>query len=76
MSHHNNEYDLPPQTAKEDGTVRMVGFELEFSGISLDQTAEVVQSTLGDSWRPKPLRNGLFTPTRWESSSSSSIGTT
>jgi hypothetical protein len=47
MSHHRNEYDLPPQTDKEDGTLRMVGFELEFSGVSLDQTAEVVQSALG-----------------------------
>jgi len=47
MSHHSNEYDLPPRVEKDDGTLRMVGFELEFSGISLDQTAEVVLSTLG-----------------------------
>jgi len=46
MPHHNIEFDLPPLVEKGDGTPRMVGFELEFSGISLDETAEVVRSTL------------------------------
>ena len=47
MSQDSNDFHLPPRVEKDDGTPRMVGFELEFSGISLDQTAEVVQSTLG-----------------------------
>ena len=47
MTYHSAEFDLPPKVKKDDDTVRMVGFELEFSGISLDQTAEVVLSTPG-----------------------------
>ena len=46
MSQYSSEFDSPPRVEKDDGKPRMVGFELEFSGISLDQTAEVVQSTL------------------------------
>lgn len=37
----------PPVIAKDDGTVRRVGFELEFSGISLDRTARAVCESLG-----------------------------
>jgi hypothetical protein len=47
MSNHSTDFDLPPRANKDDGTPRMVGFELEFSGISLDKTAEAVQSALG-----------------------------
>ena len=46
MSHHSIEFDLPPLTVKDDGSPRMVGFELEFSGISLDEAAEAVQAAL------------------------------
>ena len=46
MPHDNIEFDLPPRVGKDDGTPRMVGFELEFSGISLDDAAEAVQSAL------------------------------
>ena len=46
MPRHNIEFDLPPCVEKDDGTPRMVGFELEFSGISLDQASEAVQSAL------------------------------
>jgi hypothetical protein len=46
MTHHNIDFDLPPRVEKDDGTPRMVGFELEFSGISLDDAAEAVQSAL------------------------------
>jgi hypothetical protein len=37
----------PPVIDKDDGTARRVGFELEFSGISLDQTARAVCAALG-----------------------------
>lgn len=47
MSNHSNDYDLPPRVNKDDGSPRMVGFELEFSGITLDETAKAVQSAVG-----------------------------
>ena len=47
MSYLSNEFVLPPRVDKEDGTPRMVGFELEFSGISLNQAAQAVLSALG-----------------------------
>lgn len=47
MSNNSNDYNLPPRENKDDGSPRMVGFELEFSGISLDETAEAVQTALG-----------------------------
>ena len=46
MSDHNFEFALPPQATNDDGEPRRVGFELEFSGISLDDAAEVIQSAL------------------------------
>lgn len=36
-----------PITHKENGEPRLVGFELEFTGLTLDQTLEVLQEVLG-----------------------------
>jgi len=47
MSDHNSDFDSPPRLHKDDGSSRLVGFELEFSGITLDETATAVQSALG-----------------------------
>lgn len=44
-----NNFKAPSVTVKEDGTERMVGFELEFSGLSLAQTVEVVKSAMDGS---------------------------
>ena len=41
------EFKRPPVTDKEDGAPRQVGFELEFTGLSLEQTAAAVQQALG-----------------------------
>lgn len=40
-------YKLPPVTHKKDGSRRLVGFELEFSGLTLEQTADALRSSLG-----------------------------
>jgi len=40
------DFKIPSVTVKGDGTERLVGFELEFSGLSLAQTVEIVQSSL------------------------------
>jgi hypothetical protein len=40
-------FKLPPITRKIDGTPKRVGFELEFSGLSLGQTADALQAALG-----------------------------
>jgi hypothetical protein len=41
-----SEYRLPSRLTKADGSPRQVGFELEFSGITLNRTGEVVQQSL------------------------------
>lgn len=40
-------FEMPPRLKRDDGQVRRVGFELEFSGIDLDATAAALQSSLG-----------------------------
>jgi len=47
MSSQLNQFSLPPVLNKQDGKPRKVGFELEFSGISLDQAAKALQLALG-----------------------------
>lgn len=47
MNHAGPIFELPPCIKRDDGSVRRVGFELEFSGIDLDATAEALQSSLG-----------------------------
>ena len=42
-----NSYELPPRTKKDNGDSRRVGFELEFSGITLAQTVQALQAALG-----------------------------
>ena len=37
----------PPKVNKHDGSPRMVGFELEFSGITLEDAVAAIQSSLG-----------------------------
>ena len=47
MTNENKErFELPPKSEKDDGEPRLVGFELEFSGIELRRTAETLQSAL------------------------------
>lgn len=46
-------FKAPPVTVKGDGTPRMVGFELEFSGLTLDQAVDALRSSLGGK-----LKNG------------------
>ncbi len=40
-------FKLPPRATKSDRQPRRVGFELEFTGLTLDQTFEVLRDTLG-----------------------------
>jgi len=40
-------FKTPSVTTKGDGCSRRVGFELEFSGLTLDETVDTVQSSLG-----------------------------
>ncbi|WP_299200585.1 amidoligase family protein [uncultured Amphritea sp.] len=40
-------YKLPPCTTNAEGAERRVGFELEFSGLTLQQTSDIVKKTLG-----------------------------
>jgi hypothetical protein len=41
------DFKTPSVIARGDGSVRRIGFELEFSGLTLDETVEAVQSSLG-----------------------------
>lgn len=48
MNHSNSErYPLPRLTRNAEGDTRRVGFELEFSGITLEQAVAAVESSLG-----------------------------
>ncbi len=49
--HEQNRFKLPSITAKTDGTRRTVGFELEFSGLTLDQAVGALQSAMGGELR-------------------------
>ena len=40
------EFELPPRPRKDDGETRRVGFEIEFSGIDLQQTTAAVKTAL------------------------------
>ncbi|MCW8908879.1 MAG: amidoligase family protein [Sedimenticola sp.] len=42
-------FPLPPIPEKENGELRRVGFELEFTGLDLDQTVAALESSLGGS---------------------------
>lgn len=43
------EFLLPPQLHTESGTVRKVGFEIEFGGLSLPDTAQIIVNLYGGS---------------------------
>lgn len=43
------QFRSPPQTATTDGAVRRVGFELEFTGLTLEQAAQQLHNTFGGS---------------------------
>lgn len=40
-------FAMPPAQRKEDGSLRRVGFELEFAGLSIDETSRAVAESLG-----------------------------
>lgn len=42
-------YRMPPRLHKADGELRRVGFELEFTGLTLDEASEAVQQALQGS---------------------------
>lgn len=48
-------FDLPAVTLKADGNPRLVGFELEFSGIDLDQAAMALKTSLGAESRSESV---------------------
>ena len=49
MSLQAQQFSLPPHAEKENGETRRVGFELEFTGLNLDQTVAALESSLGGS---------------------------
>ncbi|SDK56455.1 amidoligase family protein [Microbulbifer yueqingensis] len=48
-------FEMPPQTTAESGEVRRVGFELEFSGVTLEQAGQAVQSAAGGELKPESV---------------------
>jgi len=47
MQRNASDFKSPPIIHKDDGSARMVGFELEFSGLSLEQTTDALRSSMG-----------------------------
>jgi len=54
-SENNGRYRLPPVVETEHGETRRVGFELEFSGITLPQAIAAVKSALGAQTRDETV---------------------
>ncbi len=48
-------FKRPATTLRGDGGLRRVGFELEFSGLTIDQTVTVLQTTLGGTLHSKSV---------------------
>lgn len=46
-------FKLPPVTHNSDGSPKRVGFELEFSGVTLEQTAKTLKDSLGGELKQK-----------------------
>jgi len=42
-----NSFDLPPQLYNQSGKTRQVGFELEFTGLEVEQTGALLKDVLG-----------------------------
>ena len=55
MTREKSGYRLPPVVETERGETRRVGFELEFSGISLPQAIDAVKSSLGAETRDETV---------------------
>lgn len=53
MAIHKACFKSPPLNHKDDGSPRRVGFELEFSGLELEQTLMILQQTLGGKPKKK-----------------------
>lgn len=47
MNQPDRTFILPPRTHRDDGGERRVGFELEFTGLTLEQTAQAARDALG-----------------------------
>ena len=60
MSDTGDRFDLPPVTLKVDGNPRLVGFELEFSGINLDDAAIALKASLGGELRSESVAERKF----------------
>jgi len=51
MTKRSSRFETPPVVRNNSGAPRTVGFELEFSGITLDETVAALQSALGGELR-------------------------
>lgn len=47
MNEHRSGFAVPPVTRTASGRIRQVGFELEFSGVAIDEVAAAMHSALG-----------------------------
>jgi len=53
MPNHPTRFKSPSVTRKADGSPRTVGFELEFSGLTLERTVDALRSALGGKLQSK-----------------------
>ncbi len=53
--HAERSFSQPPRTHRDDGGERRVGFELEFTGLTIEQTAQAARDTLGGELRHDSL---------------------
>lgn len=60
MRHNECPYKSPPILHKEDGSSRRVGFELEFSGLSLEQASDALRASMGAKLRSETAAERTF----------------
>ncbi|WP_163830920.1 amidoligase family protein [Spartinivicinus ruber] len=53
-------YKVPPVVNRDDGSPRRVGFELEFSGLTLEQVVDTLQVSLGAELQKKTAAEQLL----------------
>lgn len=59
------DFHTPPRISTENGEMRHVGFELEFSGVKLEKAAEIVAQTVGGEVETFNPWYHLIKNTRW-----------
>jgi hypothetical protein len=60
LVHLNDNFRPPPQLHNQAGELRKVGFELEFTGLDIEQTGEILQTQLGGELQARSIAEAVL----------------